>query len=140
MTRVRKSTLKTYYYDLKMKTLWLLLCCFSCYCQAQHSQPLGASRIQIAAPKNEATIRSNQGVINIKFAIDTPLTDAQFIIPLLDGKQLPAQKELQLNLANVDRGEHLVQALLVEQQQVISQSRPIIVYLHRATKIMQSHP
>ena len=106
----------------------------------QSKTRMATNPVVILAPKNQATIRNNQGDIALELQTAQPLANNQFIQLVLDGEKLMPQKELQIILKNIDRGSHQLQVLLLEGNQVLYRSKQITIYLHRATKIKPSKP
>lgn len=91
-----------------------------------------ASSIALISPPNEATIRNNQGNIIVKASTDFPLGENQSIRVLLDGKKQTNQQRNTVTLENIDRGSHTLSVQLIDNGKVISASRRITVFLHRA--------
>lgn len=91
-----------------------------------------ATRIRLASPQNDATIRNNQGDIAVKVNTNNPLGDNQWIRVLLDGKIHAKKQSNLITLKNIDRGSHTLAAQLLENGKVIAKTKRITVFLHRA--------
>lgn len=91
--------------------------------------------IAINIPKNNATIRDNTGSIYISGGI-TPRFKLGFEVQLvLDDKphQKP-QKHSMFSLRDIDRGEHKIKMLLLDEKgKVIASSESVTFYMHRAS-------
>lgn len=81
--------------------------------------PAGAEQVKIIAPLQNDTVHNNEGIMRVDVEVIPPL-DKQFgkaVRILLDGK--PAAPELPANsftLEGVERGQHWLQAVLVDEQ------------------------
>ncbi|OEE63510.1 hypothetical protein A1OQ_08730 [Enterovibrio norvegicus FF-162] len=94
--------------------------------------PALATRVTLLSPTNDATIRNNQGMINIELSTDLPLGKNQKVRALVDGKSQPSQQSLQLALDNLDRGSHTIKVQLLQDGKVIATTSSVTVFLHRA--------
>ena len=95
-------------------------------------------------PQDDATIRSNQGIINAELKLTPALRSRsnnriQFY---LDGEPHGEPgSSLRTTMGNVDRGEHILTASVVDASgEAIISSDPVIVHLHRQTINNPSHP
>ncbi|WP_057830122.1 DUF4124 domain-containing protein [Colwellia sp. TT2012] len=91
--------------------------------------------IVINTPKNNATIRDNTGSIYIGGGIKPRFKSGLEVQLLLDGKphQNP-QKHSMFSLRNIDRGEHKIKMLLLDEEgKVIASSASVTFYMHRAS-------
>jgi hypothetical protein len=89
--------------------------------------------IRISSPENQQTIRENTGSVYVTTRV-TPRFEKDFTIELFfDGvSQGPASEMSTFALRNVERGEHMLQVKLYNQQnQAIAISPPSIFYMHR---------
>ncbi|MDD1795679.1 DUF4124 domain-containing protein [Enterovibrio makurazakiensis] len=100
--------------------------------------PAIASHIKLLSPINEATLRNNQGNINIELSTDLPLGKDQRVRAVIDGKPQKPQRNLQIELVNIDRGSHTIKVQLLQDGKVIADSSSVTVFLHRA--IQQKAP
>jgi hypothetical protein len=91
--------------------------------------------VEISQPKNKATIRDNTGSIYIAGLVK-PLFKSGFNIQLyLDGKkyQKPQPRAIYI-LRNVDRGEHHIKLILLNNKgKKIASSKEITFYMHRTS-------
>ncbi|MEO8159394.1 MAG: hypothetical protein ABI648_16470 [Betaproteobacteria bacterium] len=89
----------------------------------------GAARLTILAPAQHDTIHDNSGNMVVTVRVDPPLDpqDGTSIRILLDGKNVTAKKSgAGYALTGVDRGEHSVQAALVDRNgQTLRESEPV---------------
>ena len=96
--------------------------------------PIAYQQLRITAPANEANIFNNQGEVHVSVLIQPPLGDNDYLILLLDGKQVAKLKlQQQILLNNIDRGTHQLRVQLVTaQNKVLTESKKIIFHMHRA--------
>ena len=91
--------------------------------------------IFINTPKNNATIRDNTGSIYIGGGIKPRFKPGLEVQLILDGKphQKP-QKHSMFSLRDIDRGEHKIKMLLIDEKgKVIASSASVTFYMHRAS-------
>lgn len=91
--------------------------------------------IIVTTPKNNATIRDNTGSVYIEGGIK-PRFKAGFTIQLLlDGVPYKKpQKHSMFSLRGIDRGEHKIKMLLLDEEgKVIASSTSVTFYMHRAS-------
>lgn len=91
--------------------------------------------IVINTPKNNATIRDNTGSIYISGGIKPRFKSGLELQLVLDGKphQKP-QKHSMFSLRDIDRGEHKIKMLLLDEEgKVIASSTSVTFYMHRAS-------
>lgn len=91
--------------------------------------------IDITTPKNNATIRDNTGSIYISGAIKPRFKSDLNVQLMLDEKPYDEpQKNATFSLRNIDRGEHKIKMLLIDDKgKVIASSEPVTFYMHRAS-------
>ncbi|PKF51387.1 DUF4124 domain-containing protein [Enterovibrio nigricans] len=90
-----------------------------------------ASDILLLSPLNEDTIRNSEGNITLSLSTDLPLGEQQSVRAVVDGKPLKSQKDLSIQLNNVDRGEHSIKVQLLQGGKVIASSDSATVFVHR---------
>lgn len=95
-------------------------------------------------PENDATIRSNEGIINaeLKLSPQLRLRSKHRIQFYLDGEPYGEPgTSIRTTMGNVDRGEHTLTASVLDSsgEELIS-SDPVIVHLHRMTINNPNHP
>jgi hypothetical protein len=90
-------------------------------------------RIKIIQPKNQATIRNNQGHVSVSIEIEPKLNEGDKIQVVLDGKPIgESQSKTQFSLKNINRGTHTISATLVDANgQLVASTRTVTIYLHR---------
>lgn len=100
----------------------------------------GYSQLLIVSPANNQAVRENNGDVGVELALqpDLDIDAGHRITLILDGRQLPvAQISPLFNLANVDRGSHTLQALIINGQgTVLARSDQIIFHLQRVSALM----
>lgn len=92
--------------------------------------------ITINTPKNNATIRDNTGSVYISGGIKPRFKDGLEIQLMLDGQPYESpQPHSMFSLRNIDRGEHNIKMLLIDETgKIIASSEPVTFYMHRASK------
>ena len=78
-----------------------------------------AAQVEILAPAQQDTIHDNSGSLAVEVKVEPPIEprDGTSIRILLDGKQAaPDAPALSFTLQGVERGEHWLQALLIDRQ------------------------
>jgi len=104
---------------------------------SQSQEPaVTAYTIALTSPKDQDTIRDNEGKIPLKAQV-LPFTPKQGfqIKVLLDGQETSTlTNQLPVSLSNVERGAHQIQLqLLAKDGKVLASSSSITVYLHKAS-------
>lgn len=95
--------------------------------------------LEITSPENDATIRSNEGIVNINVEIKPVLDEKHMIDFLLDGKKVSSGRSLQLSLQNIDRGTHSVTVLVKnEKDKIIKQSSKLVFHLRKESKLFKN--
>ncbi len=92
-----------------------------------------AADIEIFIPKNEQTVHNNSG--NVTVEIMALLEPGQSIRLLVDGQRAaPDSRDLTFNLEGIDRGEHTLQALILDERgYVVAKSQPVIFFMWQAS-------
>jgi hypothetical protein len=78
-----------------------------------------AAPVEIVAPTQKSTVHNNAGDMTVAVKVDPPLDQQEgtAIRILLDGKPAaPDAASLTFALTGVDRGQHFLQALLIDRQ------------------------
>ncbi len=100
--------------------------------------PAGAAQIAILAPAQQGTIHDNSGTLAVEVKVEPPIEprDGTSIRILLDGKQAaPDSPGMSFTLQGVERGEHWLQALLINRQgQTLSVSDTVQFTMWQASK------
>lgn len=93
--------------------------------------------VRINSPKNEATIRDNNGELVVTGRIEPSLPSGAKIKLLLNGTQYgKSQASTVFRLSNLDRGEHHAQLIVVDKNgSEIAQSDAVTFYLHKVSVI-----
>ena len=101
-------------------------------------------RVKILEPKNDATIRDNQGVVRVQVELDPPLmTDQGHKIQFyLNGEPhgVPIGAT-SIGFSNLDRGTYTLTARVVDaDDNVISSTEPVVFHLHRESVLNPNSP
>ena len=120
MTRSRKH----------IAALMILLFGFACV-------PAGAAQVAILAPSQQTTIHDNSGNLAVDVKVEPPIDpkDGTSIRILLDGKPgAPDSPGMRFALQGVERGEHWLQAMLIDRQgQTLSVSDTVYFTMWQAS-------
>lgn len=79
----------------------------------------GAAQVAILAPVEQDTIHDNSGTLAVEVRVEPPIEprDGTSIRILLDGRRAaPDSPGMSFTLQGVERGEHWLQALLIDRQ------------------------
>jgi hypothetical protein len=92
-----------------------------------------AADISIVSPRDKETIHDNFG--NVTVTVRATLTGRQRIRLLLDGAPVGTDtNQLEIPLEGIDRGEHMLEALLVDDKDLVhATSQTITFYMWRAS-------
>jgi hypothetical protein len=98
------------------------------------------NRFEIITPENDATIRSNEGIVNIGIEMSPVLDEKHIIVFMMDGQQVSSGKALQLSLKEIDRGTHTVSALIMnENKEVLKHSNTSTFHLKKHSKLFKNN-
>ncbi len=99
-------------------------------------------RIRLTEPAQGATVRDNNGQLNLNIALEPDLLADHRVELLLDGKVIrTVGGGGSFALDNLDRGEHLVQARVIDENgKVLASSAKRTVYLHRHSQLTAPKP
>lgn len=102
------------------------------------------SSFVIDSPVNEETIRDNLGNVPVLLTLEPKLIakDGHRIQYFLDGK-LHGRKtvDMQKTMVNVDRGEHTLSAVVIDQSGApIISTTPVTVFVHRSSSQLPNSP
>lgn len=100
-------------------------------------EPFTYEQIAIIEPANEATVRDNQGNVQVVAQVEPPLRTGHRLQLLLDGQPAgPAQRGNQFRLTGVDRGSHQLQLQVLDAEgDVFAQGPVVTLYLHQASRL-----
>lgn len=88
----------------------------------------------VASPSPDATIRNNQGSIQVAFDVRPKLQPGHEIILLRNGTEAGRSKTPLISLNNIDRGSHALSGQIVTANgDVLISSDSVTVHLHRPT-------
>ncbi len=89
--------------------------------------------LRITRPGKQETLRGGQGIVEVSVAIQPALQDGHQLEILLDGNAQRADTT-SLTLQNVYRGEHQLQARILDAQgKALLESERITFFMHRPT-------
>lgn len=110
--------------------------------QANEPQTTEYTSLSISEPADDSTIVENSGRVTVQLAIDPPLQGAQgdSIAITLDGKEIGQGKGTTLNLTNVDRGKHTLQAAVKNAQGNVLITSSSITFNLRRSSVLQRKP
>lgn len=101
--------------------------------------PAGAAQVTILAPGQHDTVHNNAGTMAVAVKVDPPLDpdEGTAIRILLDGKPVtPDSTSLSYVLQDVERGEHWLQALVVDRLgQTLSVSDTVYFTMWQASRL-----
>lgn len=99
------------------------------------TDPVEELSIEIVKPLDQDTIRDNTGSIYINGVVKPSFKRGMSVVLKFDDKQVAGpQKSAVFILRDIDRGEHRVQLeVWNDSGKVIAVSKPITIYLHRAS-------
>lgn len=101
------------------------------------------SRFRIASPEDEATLPTGSaGNVQVELAIEPELREEHQVRLLIDGRvSQSAMHTTAFMLTNLDRGEHELQAELLDGDgQVRHRSAPVTLYVQRASVNLPQNP
>ncbi len=88
----------------------------------------------VASPQNDATIRNNQGAIQVAFDVRPALMPGHQIVLLRNGVEVRRSQSPLVSLENVDRGSHALSGQIVtDKGEVVATTESVTVHLHRPT-------
>ena len=93
----------------------------------------GYSKFAIGAPEQDATIRSNEGLVNVSFFIAPALRAGHKIVVTLDGQKLKdPSSSTQFSLKGIPRGTHTLKADVVDKTgQTIASTNAVSFHLRQ---------
>ncbi len=94
------------------------------------------TNLTIDIPKDDATIHSGGGNVNIKAMLMPKLLENDMLVLLMDGKEVQRGKSLSFLLENVDRGTHEIYMTIENQvKKVLKRSAKIIFHVRRVVQL-----
>ncbi len=99
------------------------------------------TQLKIINPENDATIRSNEGKVDIRIEIEPALDSKHKLVVSMDGSEVASGKSLQVPLSGLDRGTHTITAVVKnEKDKVIKQSNTLVFHLHKQSVLFKNRP
>jgi type II secretory pathway pseudopilin PulG len=87
----------------------------------------------IASPGNEATVRNNDGNLQVAISISPALKTGHQIVLKVDGAEVATGYSPIINLTNINRGEHQITAEVFDDQgNLVIAAKPVTVFMHQA--------
>jgi hypothetical protein len=95
-------------------------------------------QLQIISPSNKATFHNNLGNVDVSLSLVPELQADDKIRLMLDGKSMSEGSQLTMQLSDIERGEHKLQAQIINStNDVLAASDGITIYMHRAAIPLQ---
>ena len=104
--------------------------------EEQTNNTTSYTNLSITDPTTNSTIRDNGGQVSVKLELEPPLQKGDSIAIKLDGKELGKGKGTTINLSNVARGDHSLQAVVINAQgDTVISSSTVTFHLLRASAL-----
>lgn len=104
----------------------------------QAVKPIKQYQIKVLAPGPQATIRNNNGELNIHFEISPEFIGEVYL--LLDNQRVKTKGKTQITLKNVERGEHKIEVQLRDNSgKIFASSGQQTFYLHKASALINAN-
>ncbi len=98
------------------------------------SESAGYKTVAISSPENDATLRDNAGNVSVNLRIEPPLKPNHTVDIRMDGKSIGKGRGSAVNLTNVDRGTHTLEAVIVDESgKEIGRTGSVVFHLNRAS-------
>jgi hypothetical protein len=95
-------------------------------------RPAGYEDFKVTSPSNDATIRDNGGNVRVSLSLTPSLQSGHSIDVMMDGQSIGSGRSTSVNLTEVDRGTHTVQAAVKDNEgKEIARSNSVIFHLKR---------
>lgn len=91
----------------------------------------------ILAPADNATLRSNEGIVNVRSELLPGLAAGHTGELVLDGAIHQTQPSVQFSLANIDRGTHTIEIRVRDTEGTIVRSSPTHTFHLQRTSVLQ---
>jgi len=102
---------------------------------------VGYSKFEIGTPEQDATIRSNEGAINVSLFIAPGLRAGHKIVVALDGQKLKDKlSSTQFSLKDLPRGTHTLKASIVDDKGQTLASTKVVSFHLRKHSILHPPP
>ena len=98
--------------------------------------------IKIVSPENDTSIRQNAGNVSIKVAIEPYLFNERgdLLVIYMDGQEVARGRDTSIQLIEVDRGTHVINAKIVDAKGVtIIEANSIQFTLHRHSRLFNTN-
>lgn len=96
----------------------------------------------IADPEREATVRNDDGVLDVHLRVEPELKPGHRVQLYLDGQPVgPPKPSPDLRLSGIYRGAHTVSAAIVNGTgQTLAEAGPVTFYMHRPSVNLPANP
>lgn len=93
--------------------------------------------VQILSPADQGTVRDNEGRVTVRTETRPPLRDGHALALLVDGEPHgQPQRSYSFELTDIHRGEHSVQAVVVDGDgEPVAESEHHVFYMHQASQL-----
>ena len=103
------------------------------------NEAAGYSHFVIVSPANDATVRNNNGNIQVALDIRPKLRKGDKVKLEIDGRAVESSGSSIISLTNIDRGTHtLVASIVGANGKVITTTPAVTIHLHRTTQRAKS--
>lgn len=86
----------------------------------------------IISPENEQSLWNPQGMITLAWQAPHPLEDGMQVQASMDGRQLGATTDRVIPITDLERGEHLLEAVLVDARgRTIATAEPVTIFIRQ---------
>jgi len=99
--------------------------------------------MRIAWPENEATVHDNEGRLTIAVELEPPLDAAagDRLLLTIDGQAAASSVLGRIDLVDVPRGAHTLEAAVVDRtERVLLRAPPVVVHVWRASRLFPGRP
>jgi hypothetical protein len=108
--------------------------------QKNNDEPISYTAFVISSPKNEETVRGNNGLLNVELNIEPSLKteEGHKVTILLDGKAVgEPSSTTSFTLNGIDRGEHIIAATITDKKgNEVAAASAVTVYFKRVSVLL----
>ncbi len=110
----------------------------------EENQRTNYDELRITSPKNNETVRANNGDLNVNISIEPKLREqlGHKVVLSLNGKPVSEPRSTtSFALHGLDRGKHTLSVKIVAKNgKTVKKATPVTVYLKRYSKLLNSRP
>ncbi len=97
------------------------------------------SKLEILSPEDDMTIHSNEGKVSIKVEVEPVLSEEDYLVLFMDGKEVSSGKSTQILISDLDRGTHSINVVLKnEKDKVLKQSQKLVFHLRKQSRLFKN--